>query len=174
MHKCLIVLFHQYFCCYRAVYLFKGKAGDTPTDHKFYRNLYPQIIEDIEVNILWKLKLNHNDIFTIPNIKTANFYIDITIFYSMMQKKIVYMYCLSLRILFYYIFQRIETNWRTGRHTLQRIHCRSETSKGVYCLQYDETRIISGLRDNTIKVWKSKMVRTRIKFTSLFMIFQNK
>lgn len=83
-----------------AVYLFKGKAGDTPTDHKFYRNLYPQIIEDIE---------------------------------------------------------RIETNWRTGRHTLQRIHCRSETSKGVYCLQYDETRIISGLRDNTIKVWKSKM-----------------
>lgn len=83
------------------------------------------------------------------------------------------MYCLSLRILFYYIFQRIETNWRTGRHTLQRIHCRSETSKGVYCLQYDETRIISGLRDNTIKVWKSKMVRTRIKFTSLFMIFQN-
>lgn len=86
MHKCLIVLFNQYFCCYRAVYLFKGKAGDTPTDHKFYRNLYPQIIEDIEVNILWKLKLNHNDIFTIPNIKTANFYIDITIFYSMMQK----------------------------------------------------------------------------------------
>lgn len=89
MHKCLTVVFHPYFCCYRAVYLFKGKAGDTPTDHKFYRNLYPQIIEDIEVNILWKLKLNHNDIFTIQNIKTGNLYIDITIFYSMMQKKIV-------------------------------------------------------------------------------------
>ncbi|KAL5022713.1 hypothetical protein ScPMuIL_001868 [Solemya velum] len=49
--------------------------------------------------------------------------------------------------------ERIETNWRTGRHTLQRIHCRSETSKGVYCLQYDDQKIISGLRDNTIKIW---------------------
>ena len=48
--------------------------------------------------------------------------------------------------------QRIENNWRTGRHALQRIHCRSETSKGVYCLQYDDNKIISGLRDNTIKV----------------------
>ena len=48
--------------------------------------------------------------------------------------------------------QRIENNWRTGRHALQRIHCRSETSKGVYCLQYDDDKIISGLRDNTIKV----------------------
>ena len=36
---------------FRGVYLFKGKAGDTPTDHKFYRNLYPQIIEDIEVRL---------------------------------------------------------------------------------------------------------------------------
>ena len=51
-----------------------------------------------------------------------------------------------------FVLQRIENNWRTGRHTLQRIHCRSETSKGVYCLQYDDTRIVSGLRDNTIKV----------------------
>lgn len=31
--------------------MFKGKGGDTPTDHKFYRNLYPQIIEDIEVGM---------------------------------------------------------------------------------------------------------------------------
>lgn len=29
----------------------------------------------------------------------------------------------------------------------------SENSKGVYCLQYDEDKIVSGLRDNTIKVW---------------------
>lgn len=78
------------------LYLFKPKPGEPPKDHKFYRNLYPQIISDIE---------------------------------------------------------RIESNWRTGRHTLQRIHCRSETSKGVYCLQYDDNRIISGLRDNTIKIW---------------------
>jgi WD40 repeat protein len=36
---------------------------------------------------------------------------------------------------------------------LQRINCRSENSKGVYCLQYDDAKIVSGLRDNTIKVW---------------------
>lgn len=39
---------------------------------------------------------------------------------------------------------------------LQRINCRSEGSKGVYCLQYDDTKIISGLRDNTIKIWDRK------------------
>lgn len=32
----------------------------------------------------------------------------------------------------------IEANWRMGRHNLQRINCRSENSKGVYCLQYDD------------------------------------
>ena len=48
--------------------------------------------------------------------------------------------------------QHIENNWRTGQHLLQRIHCHSETSKGVYCLQYDDRKIVSGLRDNTIKV----------------------
>ena len=43
-----------------------------------------------------------------------------------------------------------------GRHALHRINCRSENSKGVYCLQYDENRVISGLRDNTIKIWNKK------------------
>lgn len=47
----------------------------------------------------------------------------------------------------------IENNWRCGKHNLQRINCRSENSKGVYCLQYDDTKIVSGLRDNTIKMW---------------------
>lgn len=36
---------------------------------------------------------------------------------------------------------------------LRRINCRSENSKGVYCLQYDDVKIVSGLRDNTIKIW---------------------
>ncbi|XP_035221207.1 F-box/WD repeat-containing protein 1A-like [Stegodyphus dumicola] len=49
--------------------------------------------------------------------------------------------------------ESIETNWRCGRHNLQRINCRSENSKGVYCLQYDDQKIVSGLRDNTIKIW---------------------
>ncbi|XP_067934578.1 beta-TrCP-like [Watersipora subatra] len=52
--------------------------------------------------------------------------------------------------------QRIENNWRTGKHRLQKIECRSETSKGVYCLQYDDKKIISGLRDNSIKLWDKK------------------
>jgi len=47
----------------------------------------------------------------------------------------------------------IEDNWRCGKHNLQRINCRSENSKGVYCLQYDDHKIVSGLRDNTIKMW---------------------
>ena len=50
------------------------------------------------------------------------------------------------------MLQFIENNWRTGRHSIQRIVCRSEASKGVYCLQYDDQKIVSGLRDNTIKV----------------------
>lgn len=49
--------------------------------------------------------------------------------------------------------ESIENNWRHGRHILQRINCRSENSKGVYCLQYDDQKIVSGLRDNTIKIW---------------------
>ncbi|CAB1316187.1 unnamed protein product [Coregonus sp. 'balchen'] len=49
--------------------------------------------------------------------------------------------------------ETIEANWRCGRHNLQRIQCRSENSKGVYCLQYDDDKIISGLRDNSIKIW---------------------
>lgn len=51
--------------------------------------------------------------------------------------------------------QTIDTNWRCGRHVLHRIYCRSENSKGVYCLQYDDHKIVSGLRDNTIKVRNS-------------------
>lgn len=48
---------------------------------------------------------------------------------------------------------QIEDNWRTGQCKMQRIQCRSEASKGVYCLQYDDQKIVSGLRDNTIKIW---------------------
>lgn len=56
------------------------------------------------------------------------------------------------QLLFLPSAQTIESNWRCGRHNLQRIQCRSENSKGVYCLQYDDEKIISGLRDNSIKV----------------------
>ena len=48
--------------------------------------------------------------------------------------------------------QNMEANWKNGRQSLTRIECHSENSKGVYCLQYDDKKIVSGLRDNTIKV----------------------
>ncbi|CAK8689678.1 beta-TrCP-like [Clavelina lepadiformis] len=52
--------------------------------------------------------------------------------------------------------EKIESNWRCGRFDLKRIMCRSDSSKGVYCLQYDDNKIVSGLRDNTIKLWDRK------------------
>lgn len=50
--------------------------------------------------------------------------------------------------------EALEANWQLGNHVLSRINCHSEQSKGVYCLQYDDEKIVSGLRDNTIKVWR--------------------
>lgn len=47
----------------------------------------------------------------------------------------------------------LEKRWNDGEYNTQRIHCHSESSKGVYCIQYDDQKIVSGLRDNTIKVW---------------------
>ncbi|CAJ0566119.1 unnamed protein product, partial [Mesorhabditis spiculigera] len=52
--------------------------------------------------------------------------------------------------------ERVEENWRNGRHAHQRIECQSENSRGVYCLQYDDEKIVSGLRDNTIKLWNRR------------------
>ncbi|KRX84599.1 F-box/WD repeat-containing protein 1A, partial [Trichinella sp. T6] len=52
--------------------------------------------------------------------------------------------------------QTIESNWKHGRLLLYRINCRSDNSKGVYCLQYDDKKIVSGLRDNTIKIFDFK------------------
>ncbi|VDN06936.1 unnamed protein product [Thelazia callipaeda] len=57
------------------------------------------------------------------------------------------------------LYQTIESlkfNWQNGRHVLSRITCHSEPSRGVYCLQYDDDKIISGLRDHTIKIWLRK------------------
>lgn len=52
--------------------------------------------------------------------------------------------------------KRLESNWRNGDFQLEKIQCRSQSSKGVYCLQYDDDKIVSGLRDNTIKIWDRK------------------
>ncbi|VDP84708.1 unnamed protein product [Echinostoma caproni] len=50
--------------------------------------------------------------------------------------------------------KRVEDNWSRGSYHLTRISCRSDVTKGVYCLQYDKEKIVSGLRDDTIKVWR--------------------
>lgn len=53
----------------------------------------------------------------------------------------------------------LEKRWRDGEYITQRIHCHSENSKGVYCIQYDDNKIVSGLRDNTIKVWDRQVFK---------------
>eukprot|EP00045_Choanoeca_perplexa_P006270 m.53362 g.53362 ORF g.53362 m.53362 type:complete len:461 (-) comp13553_c0_seq3:13-1395(-) len=41
-------------------------------------------------------------------------------------------------------------SWRRGRYNFEAIPCRGE---GIYCLQYDQDKIVSGNRDDTIKIW---------------------
>lgn len=53
----------------------------------------------------------------------------------------------------------LEKRWSDGEYNTQKIHCHSETSKGVYCIQYDDQKIVSGLRDNTIKVWDRQSLK---------------
>ncbi|KRY08032.1 F-box/WD repeat-containing protein 1A [Trichinella patagoniensis] len=65
--------------------------------------------------------------------------------------------------------ETIESNWKHGRLLLYRINCRSDNSKGVYCLQYDDKKIVSGLRDNTIKVPLLKFIY--FELFSPFMLF---
>lgn len=60
---------------------------------------------------------------------------------------------------------KIDSNWRNGRCAISRINCESEQSKGVYCLQYDDDKIVSGLRDNTIKIWDRKTLECKRTLT---------
>jgi len=58
-----------------------------------------------------------------------------------------------------------DENWKSGNPILKRIDCGSDDSKGVYCLQYDDEKIVSGLRDNTIKVWDIKSLKNTMTLT---------
>ncbi|KAG0256762.1 hypothetical protein DFQ27_005517 [Actinomortierella ambigua] len=52
-----------------------------------------------------------------------------------------------------YLYQqrkRLESNWAHGRHRAKELPGHKE---GIYCIQFDEHKIVSGSRDNTIKVW---------------------
>lgn len=59
---------------------------------------------------------------------------------------------------------RIRHNWRNGNYVLTRIYCNSDT-RGVYCLQYDDERIVAGLRDNSIKIWDRKTLQGTMVLT---------
>ena len=88
--------------------------------------------------------------------------------------------------------ENIEDNWKCGKHNLQRINCRSENSKGVYCLQvsavlvqcpvlvlhniyfqYDDSKIVSGLRDNTIKMWDRQTLQVEFVKWKLRLLMHN-
>ena len=46
----------------------------------------------------------------------------------------------------------IENNWLQGKYEFKRIECESE----VWCLQYDDHKIISGHRHGKIRIWDRK------------------
>ena len=48
----------------------------------------------------------------------------------------------------YSISQFLEENWRRGHYTLTRV----KTGSRVWCLQYDDSKIVTGHWDHTIKV----------------------
>ncbi|CAF4829342.1 unnamed protein product [Rotaria socialis] len=52
--------------------------------------------------------------------------------------------------------KQLTINWQAGKYQLEKIQCHSRHNKGVYCLQYDDQKIICGLRDNTIQIWNRK------------------
>ena len=46
--------------------------------------------------------------------------------------------------------RRVQTNWRSGQCAHRKIEA---GGNGIYCFQYDDHKIISGSRDNKIKIW---------------------
>lgn len=60
--------------------------------------------------------------------------------------------------------EELERRWLEGDYSAQHIQCNSHSSKGVYCVQYDDKKIVSGLRDNTIKIWDRKTLTSTRTF----------
>ena len=54
----------------------------------------------------------------------------------------------AINILCFVIPQSLEANWRRGHYTLSRV----ETRSTVWCLQFDDHKIVTGHGDRTIKV----------------------
>lgn len=66
-------------------------------------------------------------------------------------------------------FQVIKSNWQTGRYLLRNINCCTEYSYGVNCLQYDDTKIITGSCDWTLKIWDKNTLEC-VKVVSILKI----
>lgn len=49
--------------------------------------------------------------------------------------------------------QTLKRNWLTGHCKMKRIKCYTNNIKRVYCLQYDDHKIVLGLRDGVILIW---------------------
>ncbi|EUB55961.1 F-box/WD repeat-containing protein [Echinococcus granulosus] len=131
--------------------------------HRFYKQLYPRIIRDIRS--LPSVHSWANSVYFFASELFTDAYTQVTtqvraadrithISFSAFTSYLSYLNttCDSLRGLT--VVDRINDNWNHGRFRLTRIRCHSDTSKGVYCLQYDSEKIVSGLRDDTIKVWR--------------------
>eukprot|EP01147_Barroeca_monosierra_P008804 gene8804-1172_t len=46
----------------------------------------------------------------------------------------------------------LQNNWKRGTHNMRTVNCEGD---GIYTLQYDDTDIFTGNRDDTIKIWDS-------------------
>lgn len=58
--------------------------------------------------------------------------------------------------------RRVERNW-TVPHTAMVYPIRCNGS-GIYCLQYDDTQVVTGSRDNAIKFWDFASLRQTKEF----------
>ncbi|RUP51418.1 WD40-repeat-containing domain protein [Jimgerdemannia flammicorona] len=74
---------------------------------------------------------------------------------------------------------QIERNWRVGVYRSRAIpsaeNMHEGHREGIYCVQFDEEKIVSGSRDNTIKVWDThsgRCLRTLVAHTGSVLCLQ--
>ncbi|KAG0324432.1 hypothetical protein BGZ99_001814 [Dissophora globulifera] len=66
----------------------------------------------------------------------------------------------------------LEQNWNRGIHFAKELPGHTE---GIYCIQFDDQKIISGSRDNTIKIWdlaSGQCLRTYLGHTASVLCLQ--
>ncbi|KAH6559912.1 hypothetical protein BASA50_009002 [Batrachochytrium salamandrivorans] len=72
----------------------------------------------------------------------------------------------------YHERHRLEKNWYEGVYSARNINAHDEA---IYCLQFDENKIVSGSRDDTIKIWDMKSgmcTRTLVGHTASVLCLQ--